>query len=163
MNYTIIAGLGTSRQLGLDNKLLWRLPEDLKSFKALTMGKPMVMGRKTFDSIGKALPGRETIILTRDMSYKREDCTVLHSKEELETYTREKDFKEVMIVGGGEIYSLFLSECEKMYLSFVDYDDEADTFFPKWQEKEWKLESTREFSSTEKTLAWKLCEYSRKH
>ncbi|OUR94236.1 hypothetical protein A9Q84_17755 [Halobacteriovorax marinus] len=159
----MIAGLGIERQLGLDGNLLWRLPQDLKSFKALTMGKPMVMGRKTFESIGKALPGRETIILTRDESYKRDDCTVVHSKEDLEAYIAEKALSEVMIVGGGEIYDLFLNESEKMYLSFVDYNGDADTYFPKWDETLWEQKSCEEFSATEKTLSWKLCLYSRKH
>ena len=162
INYFIVAGLGKNRELGLSNKLLWRLPEDLKSFKALTIGKSMIMGRKTFESIGRPLPKRETIILTRDTSYEQEGCTILHSLEDIEEYLVSTGRTEAAVVGGGEIYSLYLSRSSKMYLSFVDFDGEADTFFPEYDQKDWAVDSVVEHAAGESTPAWSFVEYSRK-
>jgi dihydrofolate reductase len=162
MNYTLVAALGKNRELGLNNNLLWRLPEDLKNFKALTIGKTMVMGRKTFESIGKPLPKRETIILTRDKSYTQDGCVVLHSLEEVDEYAKENDLGELMIVGGGEIYKLYLERSQVMYLSFVDYDGQADTFFPEFDQNEWNRDVLDIYEAGEKTLSWKFCKYSRR-
>lgn len=161
INYFIVAGMGNARELGLNNELLWRLPEDLKNFKSLTIGKSMVMGRKTFESIGRPLPKRETIILTRDTSYQREDCVVLHSMEEVEEYLKSAGKTEAAVVGGGEIYKLYLPKCNKMFLSFVDFDGEADTFFPEWNESEWSRSKTIEHVAGESTPAWSFVEFSR--
>ena len=162
INYFIVAGLGKNRELGLSNELLWRLPEDLKNFKALTIGKSMIMGRKTFESIGRPLPKRETIILTRDTSYEQEGCTVLHSLDAIEEYLEASGKSEAAVVGGGEIYSLYLERSSKMFLSFVDFDGEADTFFPEYDQKEWTEDSRVEHVAGEKTPAWSFVEYSRK-
>jgi dihydrofolate reductase len=159
---SIVAGIGNSKELGLENKLLWRLPEDLKSFKALTLGKSMVMGRKTYESIGRPLPGRETIILTRDKSYHQEGCTVLHSEQEILKHANGKNLDELVIVGGGEIYKLFLSTATEMYISHVNFDGKADTFFPDFNEDEWTNEIISSFKETEKTLSWELLKYTRK-
>ena len=162
INYFIVAGLGNNRELGLSNELLWRLPEDLKNFKALTIGKSMIMGRKTFESIGRPLPKRETIILTRDTSYEQEGCIVLHSLEAIEEYLKASGKSEAAVVGGGEIYSLYLKMSSKMFLSFVDFDGEADTFFPEYDQNEWSEDSRVEHAAGEKTPAWSFVEYSRK-
>ena len=162
MKISIIAGIGNSGELGFENKLLWRLPEDLKSFKSLTLGKSMVMGRKTYESIGRPLPGRETIILTRDNNYKQEGCTILHSVEEVLSYANKKALGELVIVGGGEVYKLFLDSANEMYLSHVDFKGEADTFFPFFEENEWSSECISTYNQSEKTLAWKLFKYTRR-
>ncbi|WP_372653036.1 dihydrofolate reductase [Halobacteriovorax sp.] len=161
INYYIVAGLGNNRELGLNNELLWRLPEDLKNFKALTIGKSMIMGRKTFESIGRPLPKRETIILTRDTSYKQDGCVVFNSVEEIEKYLLDSGKSEAAVVGGGEVYKLYLSKVKRMYLSFVDFDGEADTFFPEVDYSIWTEESVVEHAAGEKTPAWKFVEYSR--
>ncbi len=162
INYFIVAGLGNNRELGLSNELLWRLPEDLKNFKALTIGKSMIMGRKTFESIGRPLPKRETIILTRDKGYSQEGCTVLHSVEEIEKHLKETGKTEAAVVGGGEIYNLYLPKVNKMFLSFVDFSGEADTFFPDVDYSGWTEGQVISHDAGEKTPAWKFVEYSRK-
>ncbi len=162
IDYFIVAGLGKNRELGLSNELLWKLPEDLKNFKALTIGKSMIMGRKTFESIGRPLPKRETIILTRDHSYKQDGCVILHSIDEIEDYLIQSGKSEAAIVGGGEIYQLYLSKCSKMYLSFVDFEGEADTFFPSFDASLWREDSLEIHPAGESTLSWKFVTLSKK-
>ncbi|WP_164848288.1 dihydrofolate reductase [Halobacteriovorax sp. HLS] len=162
MKYIIVAGIGNEGELGLENKLLWRLPEDLKNFKSLTINKTMVMGRKTFESIGKALPNRETIILTRDKSFKASGCKVFHHQDDIDSYAKENHIEELMIVGGGEIYNLYLPRVCTMYISHVDYSGASDTRFPLFDSADWSVEQLAEYGATPKTLAWKLCKYSRK-
>lgn len=158
----MIAGIGKSAQLGLGNKLLWRLPEDLKSFKSLTLGKTMVMGRKTYESIGRPLPGRETIILTRDPEYTQEGCTTINNIEDVFSFARKNSIDELIIVGGGEIYTLFYELAMEMYISHVDYSGDADTYFPKFNLNEWSSECIASYEKGEKTLAWSLLKYTRK-
>ncbi|WP_417335091.1 dihydrofolate reductase [Halobacteriovorax marinus] len=162
ISYFIVAGMGRNRELGLSNKLLWHLPEDLKNFKRLTIGKSMIMGRKTFESIGRPLPKRETIILTRDKNYSYEGCKVFHSMEEIEDYLISKGETDAAVVGGGEIYKLYLPKCSKMYLSYVDFAGQADTFFPEFDDGEWVRSEETSHEAYENFLAWEFVELSRK-
>jgi dihydrofolate reductase len=131
----IVAGIGKdTRAIGKDNSLLWHVPEDLKRFKKLSLGHPVVMGRKTFESIieilGKPLPGRTNIVITRDKTYKYEGAIVTHSLEEaLETAQLENP-KEIHIGGGEEIYRQVLPQVSKLYLTFFFDDTKGDTHFP---------------------------------
>lgn len=126
--------------IGNNNQLPWRLPADLQYFKKQTMGHPIVMGRKTYESIGKPLPGRENIILTRDPGYHAEGCTVLHTKEELIGAYQDSD---IFITGGSEIFRLFADEADRLYMTKIHEEFAGDTFFPKLDWSRWKLVSSQ--------------------
>ena len=128
--------MSNSRVVGINNKLPWNLPADLEHFKELTLAKPVIMGQKTFESIGKPLTGRTNIILTLDKDFTPSGCQVAHSiKEALEIA---KDFKEVMICGGVSIYRQFLPLADRMYLTLIEGNFEGDAFFPEFDWLEWK-------------------------
>jgi len=139
---SIIAAMDRKREIGVDNKLPWRLSADLKRFRELTMGHHIIVGRKTFESIGRPLPGRRMIVVTRDVNYKAEGCDVAHSVEDATRLARERGESEVFICGGAEIYAQSIGIVDRMYLTFVDAEVAADTFFPEFDEHEWsELES----------------------
>jgi dihydrofolate reductase len=137
MIVSIIAAMERKRGIGVDNKLPWRLSADLKRFRALTMGHHVIVGRKTFESIGRLLPGRRMIVVTRDGAYKPEGCDVAQSVEEAINLARERGESEVFICGGAEIYAQSIQIADRMYLTFVDAEVAADTFFPEFDELEW--------------------------
>jgi len=134
---SIIAAMDRKRGIGVDNKLPWRLSADLKRFRELTMGHHLIVGRKTFESIGRPLPGRRMIVVTRDLNYKAAGCDVAHSVEDAINLARERDESEVFICGGAEIYAQIIGVADRMYLTFVDAEVAADTFFPEFDEREW--------------------------
>jgi dihydrofolate reductase len=137
MKISLIAAMGKNRVIGKDNKLLWKLPKDMKRFRTLTSKKPIIMGRKTYESIGRPLPNRTNIIITRDKNYKVQGCVVVHTIDE--SLDSAKDSDEVMIIGGCQIYKEFLPKANKMYLTYVDGEFEADAYFPEFNEDEWKV------------------------
>lgn len=123
------------RVIGSDNAMPWHLPEDFKWFKENTLGKPVIMGRKTYESIGRLLPGRQNIIITRDPSFKVDGAEIVSSpKSALEVVQGEE---EVMIIGGGSIYDAFISETNRLYLTYIDASVDGDTHFPDWSRYEW--------------------------
>ncbi|RST72952.1 dihydrofolate reductase [Siminovitchia acidinfaciens] len=126
--------------IGNNNELPWRLPADLKYFKETTMGRPIVMGRKTYESIGRPLPGRTNIILTRDTAYTAEGCLVFHSKEDLLDWIEENG-PEVFITGGSEIFKLFLNHVDRLYVTKIRACFEGDTYFPEIDWEKWRLKS----------------------
>ena len=129
MTISIIAAIGKNNEIGKENKLLWHLPAALKHFKEITSGNPVIMGRKTFESIGKVLPNRKNIIVTRDKKYKVNNAEIAHSIEEALTLCKKDD--EVFIIGGSEIYKQVMSFTDKLYITEVDMEDKkADAFFP---------------------------------
>ena len=131
----IVAVAGSKRVIGTKGGMPWYIPEELKRFKEITMGHPIIMGRKTHESIGKALPGRTNIVITRDFSFKAEDVMVVHSLEEaLRLASFAQGNNEVFIIGGGEIYKETLPMADKLYLTVIDKDIEGDTFFPDYSE-----------------------------
>lgn len=133
MDIVLVAALGKERQLGLNNQLLWQLPGDLPRFKDMTMGSPIVMGRKTYDSIGRPLPGRTNIVISRDQRLQIEGAEVAHSTEQaLSIAAEDENAKKVFIIGGGEIYSLFLPVATGLELTLVDDSPHADAFFPEY-------------------------------
>jgi len=143
---TIIAACSKNRVIGKDNQLLWHLPEDLKRFKNLTLGNPVVMGRKTYQSIGKALPGRLNIILTKNREFKADNCLIYNNiYDMLEIYQQSNLF----VIGGGEIYNMFLPYAKKVELTLIDKDFEGDTFFPQlgndWIEHSVETNSNSDF------------------
>ena len=137
MIVSIIAAMDRKRGIGVDNKLPWRLSADLKRFRELTMGHHIIVGRKTFESIGRPLPGRRMIVVTRDRDYKAEGCDLSHSLEDAIDLARERGESEAFICGGAEIYAQSIGIVDRMYLTFVDAEVAADTFFPEFDEREW--------------------------
>jgi dihydrofolate reductase len=133
---TLIVAVADSGVIGRDNALPWHLPEDLKRFKRLTMGKPIVMGRKTFESIGKPLPGRHNIVLTRDPGYRREGITVVHDVEA--ALRAAGDAPEIMIIGGAELFRVFRGRATRVHLTRVHANVAGDVLWPELDTREWR-------------------------
>ena len=148
-NLSIIVAMAKNNAIGKNNQLLWHLPNDLKRFKALTLGKPVVMGRKTYESIiqslGKPLPGRDNLVITSDTQYisknnhSADNVFFFTDINNLLNYLQEKYSadKEIMIIGGGEIYKQFLNLSSKIYLTLVDTALDGDVFFPEINKNQW--------------------------
>lgn len=126
----MIAAMANNRVIGKDNDMPWHLPADLQHFKKVTLGKTVIMGRKTFESIGRPLPGRLNIVITRNSDWQQEGVTVVSSPEA--AIEQAGDVEEVMIIGGGNIYQQFLPQCTTLYLTFIDLEVDGDTQFPDW-------------------------------
>ncbi len=137
MIVSLIAAMDRRRGIGRDNRLPWRLPADLKRFRELTMGHYIIVGRKTFESIGKPLPGRQMIIVTRDPKFEADGCFVCHSPEEAIHLASVRGESEVFVCGGAEIYNQTIARADRLYLTFVDAEVAADIFFPDFNEQEW--------------------------
>lgn len=135
------------RALGHGNDLLWKIPDDLKRFKELTFGHPVIMGRKTFESIGRALPGRINIVITRDAAYRAENCVVVNSVENAIEKAKALNHEEVFIIGGGEIYKAALPYTDRLYLTVIHAEKPATAFFPDYSEfKKIVSEEKKEFA-----------------
>lgn len=130
----IIAALSENRVIGKDGKIPWYISEDLKRFRELTTPHPIIMGRKTFESIGKPLPLRTNIIITRDLSFTEPRCMVVHSLEDGITAAKVIDNEKIFIVGGGEIYAQAIEFADRLYLTLVERNFEGDTFFPDYSQ-----------------------------
>jgi dihydrofolate reductase len=126
----MIVAHGKNLEIGLNNQMLWHIKEDFQHFKKTTLGHHLIMGRKTFDSIGKALPGRKTIVLTRSANFSHADILVASSIEQALEMAKSNGETEVFIAGGANIYKQFLPLAHKLYISYVDFEGEADTYFP---------------------------------
>ena len=135
MKISLIAALDANMVIGNENSLIWKIPNDLKRFKQLTTGKTVVMGRKTFESIGGHLPNRTNIILTKDANYKAEGCIVVHSANEA---LKKSAGEEIMVMGGAQIYSEFLPKADKLYLTLIDAKFHGDAYFPDYKKFKWK-------------------------
>jgi dihydrofolate reductase len=131
---SIIAALNRNRAIGRAGKLISKLPADLARFKKLTVGHPVIMGRKTFESIGRALPDRINIIITRDKKYRREGTIVVHSLNDAIAKAAEKENNEIFIIGGGEIYREAMPITDRLYLTLIENSETGDTFFPEYPE-----------------------------
>ena len=138
MIISIIAAMANHRVIGINNSLPWKLPSDMKWFRQHTLGKPIVMGRKTFESFGgRTLPDRPNIIITRDTNYQVEGAIVTHSIDE--ALQAAGDVDEVMIIGGASFYEQMLPKANRMYLTFVHADIEGDAWFPEYDESDWNI------------------------
>ena len=136
MKISMIAAMTEDRVIGIKNTLPWKLPNDMKWFRQNTMGKPIIMGRKTFESFGaKALPGRTNIIITRDESYQATDSIVVHSIEE--ALDAAGDVDEAMIIGGASFYEQMLPKADRLYLTFVHAELDGDAWFPEINNSDW--------------------------
>lgn len=152
---SLIAALGTTtRALGKDNELLWRIPDDLKRFKALTTGHPIIMGRKTFESIGWPLPGRTNIVVTRDIAWKHEGVVVCHSFENAIIEATGVDPSEIFVIGGAQLYALALPRADKLYLTLIESSEEGDVFFPDYKHLPFAETKREEYSFNGLSYAW---------
>ena len=158
---SIVVAMARNRTIGVNNTLPWRCPEDLKHFKALTMGHHMIMGRKTFDSIGKPLPGRTTVIVTRNENLHIEGCLMADSLEN--AIANCDSDNEIFIVGGAQLYALSMPLADRLYLTHVQKNVTGDAHFPEFNQAEW-LELTREKHSQElpELLEYDFVTYQRK-
>lgn len=130
-----MAALARNRAIGLDGRMPWRLPDELQYFKRITLGKPVVMGRKTWEAIGRPLPGRQNIIITRNPAYHAHGAEVSASLEQACELAQEG---ELMIIGGGELYALAMPLARRMFLTVVDCNPPADTWFPGFSRQDWR-------------------------
>jgi dihydrofolate reductase len=163
MILSLIGAMGKNNELGKDNELLFSLPKDMKHFKEITTGHTVLMGRKTFESIGRPLPNRRNIVITRDASYSADGIEVVHSLDEALEEFKTTD-QEIFVIGGGEMYMQALPFADKLYLTFVETSVEnADTFFPEIAFDEWQ-EVSKERHEAEDKHAWPFTfvEYKRK-
>ena len=138
MIISLIAAMDEQRGIGLKGRLPWRLPSDMKRFRELTMGHHMIVGRKTFKAIGKALPGRQTIIVTRNPAFSAERCFAAGSLDEALDLARARGESEAFVCGGAQIYAEAVVEAQRFYLTVIHARVESDTFFPDWDESAWK-------------------------
>lgn len=133
-----IAAMAENRTIGNKNQLPWHLPADLKHFKTVTSGHPVLMGRKTYDSIGRPLPNRTNIILTRDSHFKAPECVVVSSTDEALSQAKAVGADEIFVIGGATIYRQLMPEIKKLYLTIVHHKFLGDAHFPEFDESEWK-------------------------
>ncbi len=141
MKISLIVAVSRNGIIGIDNQLPWHLPEDLKYFKSVTMGKPIIMGRKTYDSIGRPLPGRTNIVITRDSSWQAEGVEVARTLAQAMTLGQlacaQADVDEAMVIGGEQINRMTLPAADRLYLTEVQAEVEGDAFFPEFDVKDW--------------------------
>ena len=135
MIISLIVAMDENRVIGYKNKLPWNLPSELNYFRETTKGKPVIMGRKTHESIGRPMPERLNIIITRDKNYKTDNCIVVNSRED--AVKAAKGSNEIMVIGGAEIYKLFLPIADRLYVTKVHGAFKGDTYFPEFNENEW--------------------------
>jgi dihydrofolate reductase len=154
----IIVAMARNRVIGVDNQLPWHLPEDLKHFKSLTMGHHIIMGRKTYDSIGRPLPGRTTVIVTRDPGYTMGGCLVAHSLEQAIALSAGDD--ELFFVGGASLYEQAMPLAERLYITEIQSDYQGDAHFPAIDRRRWS-ETAREHHVTDAGPAYDFVTYDR--
>ncbi|RLA05102.1 MAG: type 3 dihydrofolate reductase [Gammaproteobacteria bacterium] len=126
----LIAAMAKNRTIGLDNTMPWHLPADLKHFKAITMKHPIIMGRKTYQSIGRPLPGRQNIVVTRNQDFQLDGADVVNSLDQALGLCQ--GASEIMVIGGANIYQQMLPKAKRLYLTFIDLDVAGDSYFPDW-------------------------------
>ena len=148
---SLIVAASANNAIGKNNQLLWHLPNDLKFFKNTTWGGVVIMGRKTFESVNKPLPGRTNIVITKKENWESENVLVAHSLEGALKLATELSFKEIFIIGGGEIYKQSMTIANRVYITRVHTEIDGDTFFPVLDE-DWKMISSKDCTSDEKNL-----------
>ena len=148
MKLAIIVATDEQGLIGKDNDLPWKLSADLQYFRRVTMGKPLIMGRSTHESIGRALPGRQNIVVTKNTSFSAEGCTIAHSVDE--ALQACEDTEEVMVMGGASLYEQFLPHAKRLYLTHVHASLEGDTWFPDWHKSEWQEVSREDHLADDK-------------
>lgn len=152
MQVILVAAIGENGEMGHNNELLWHLPGDLPRFKQMTMGSPIIMGRKTFDSIGKALPGRLNIVLTENKNWAADDVLVAHSIEACLEAAEQQDTSKAFVIGGGQVYKLFMAHATSLELTEVRDAPIADTFFPNFSDNQFIETARSHISGNEPTF-----------
>ncbi|MES2004196.1 MAG: dihydrofolate reductase [Bacteroidota bacterium] len=147
MIVSLVVAASTNHVIGKNNQLLWALPNDMKFFKNITWAMPVLMGRKTFESLGKPLPGRLNVVITRQTDRKPEGVIVVSSLADAIKAAGMAHYKEAMVIGGGEIYRQAIEIADKIYITRVDAVLEGDTFFPVIDPQKWSLISTQSFAA----------------
>jgi len=150
MKISLVVAAADNNGIGKDGQMPWHLPNDMKHFRNITWGMPVVMGRKTFESLGKPLKGRKNIVISRQPSWKAEGTVVVKSIEDALFVAQETDANEVMVIGGGEIYRNLFDRASRIYLTRVEAAPEADTFFPSLDTGQWELVSQKNHEADEK-------------
>ena len=156
---TFIAAMGKNRAIGLNGQMPWHLPAELQHFKRATMGKTIVMGRKTWQAIGRPLPGRQNIIISRNAGFVARGAVVRAS---FESAVNAAQSNEIMVIGGGQLYALALPFAQRMLLTLVDLEPEADTWFPAWDAEDWCQQQTHSYAADDKCApAYRIVELTR--
>ncbi|MFC3123304.1 type 3 dihydrofolate reductase [Agaribacter flavus] len=151
MKISMIAAMAKNRIIGKNNQMPWHLPADLRHFKMLTLGKPVVMGRLTYESIGKALPGRHNIVISRDPSYQLDDASTAQTIESALSLASSDDVDEIMIIGGGTVYDAVLPKATHLHLTLIDAELDGDTAFPDYNTiAEWEVLSEEKHLADDK-------------
>jgi dihydrofolate reductase len=150
MTISLIVAAATNNAIGKDGKLPWHLPNDMKHFKNITWGLPVIMGRKTFESLGKPLTGRKNIVVSRQPGWQMEGTVTVKNLDDALFLAKETDAKEVMVIGGGEIYKALFDKAKRIYITRVEAEPDADTFFPSVDLKIWRLISQKDYEADEK-------------
>lgn len=154
MKVSLIVAMSQNRVIGRQNQMPWHLPDELQYFKRVTMGKPVLMGRNTFESIGKPLPGRPNIVITRNTDYEVDGISVVNSVEDAldlaEQLTEHDANAEAMVIGGAQIFSATFPRADLLYLTIVQAEVEGDVFFPEFPAEEWRLVSREERDANER-------------
>ena len=143
MIISLVVAADTNNAIGKEGKLPWHLPNDMKFFKNITWGMPVVMGRKTFEALGKVLPGRKNIVISRQPGWRAAGTVAVKNIDDALFVAKETDAKEVMVIGGGEIYKALFDRAKRIYLTRVEANPEADTFFPSINPDVWYLVSQK--------------------
>lgn len=159
-----IVAMNQDRVIGFENQIPWYLPADLKYFKKKTMGHPVLMGRKCFQSIGNPLPGRTNIIVTRDPYFIVSNCIIVHSIEEGLLWSKRNNEKEIFIIGGGEIYNQSVHLWNRLYVTLVDVPCKGDTWFPEINLEEWKVSFREDHLADEKNkMSYSFIQYEKRY
>lgn len=159
--FSIIVAVGKNREIGKGNKLLWHIPEDLKNFKEITTGKTVIMGRKTFESIGRPLPNRKNIVLSKNgdkKSFEQKGIELYQNLENLISDYKNSE-EEIFIIGGEQIYREFMQKrlVRRLYISYIEFSDsEADAYFPEIDYNNWRIIKEKNYDN------WKFCMYEKK-
>jgi len=156
---TLIAAMGKNREIGLAGRMPWHLPAELQHFKRTTMGKAILMGRKTWQAIGRPLPGRQNIVITRNPVYEAAGADVCNSLAAAIEVSRSE---EIMVIGGGQLYALAMPLARRMVLTLIDIQPDADTWFPEWEHDAWQRVAEQHFQADgDDGLAYQIVELKR--
>lgn len=157
---SLIVAMDRNRLIGRNNALPWQMPADLAYFKKTTMGKPIVMGRKTYESIGRPLPGRDNLVVSRNPAFEAPGCILVQSIDDALEKCRSE--AEIMLIGGATLYQQAIEKAGALYITFIHHEFEGDTWFPDYDEQIWKLESKAEFEPDERNqYAYSFVKYIR--
>jgi dihydrofolate reductase len=156
---TLIAAMGKNRAIGLNGRMPWHLPAELQHFKQVTMGKAILMGRKTWQAIGRPLPGRQNIVISRNPGFEVAGADLCDS---LPAALKAAQTDEVMVIGGGQLYALAMPQAQSMILTLIDIEPDADTWFPAWDDQQWLQSDDRLFPVDDKNgIAYRIVKFGR--